>query len=189
MTTTDIAEIGCGGSEAGEIGAGGGDPGPGGGLRISRVPNSEPPPLGLGSPLSIAFDHVAPQRTPVPPPEPIDVGLRRFAISATTILLELMGGRRPVAHLSGVALPHIVDQFRVLLAADLARGPACTLLRLHTQHTSPDVAEITVVYSRGERVQAMGARVERRLMTVRPTTPGGRRRKERRCVLVSVSVG
>jgi Family of unknown function (DUF6459) len=188
MTTTDIAEIGCGGGGAGDCaGADGADPG--GGLRISRVPNSEPPPLGLGSPRPVPSDAAVPHRVPMPPPDPVDVGLRRFAISATTVLLEMMGGRRPVAHLGAVALPHIVDQFRVLLAADVARGPACTLLRLHTQHPRPDVAEITVVYSRGDRVQALGARVERRLMPVRPATPGGRRRREPRCVLVSVSVG
>lgn len=182
MTTTDIAETGCGGSRLGD------GPTLVGGLRIGPVPDSEPPPLGAGPRLR-APDVGVPQRVPGPAPELVDVELRRFAIRAITVLLEVMGGRRPVAHLEAVALPHIVDQFRVLLAADPSRTTACTLLRLHTQHPRVDVAEITVVYGRGARVQALGARVERRLLPVRSSTPGGRRRKEPRCVLVSVSVG
>lgn len=196
MTTTDIAETGPGEVGVGAFGIGAfgiGGRGPGG-LRVSRVPNSEPPPMDGGSisatPISETGTEVhARRRAPVPQAEPVDVELRRFAISATTVLLEVLGGRRPFAHLAEVAVPKIADQFRVLLATSQGRGPACTLLRLHTQHVSPDVSEITVVYRRGERVQAMGARVERRLMPIRPAAPGGPRRKALRCVVVSVSVG
>ena len=185
MTTTDIAET----DQDTIRGTGGGL----GRLRITRVPFSETPPLGLGPGPVVpdpgpGVEGLAARRTAVPPAEPVDVELRRFAIHATTVLLEVLGGRRPFAHLTEVAVPKIADQFRVLLA-DQARGPACTLLRLHAQHTSPDIAEITVVYRRGERVQAMGARVERRLMPIRRSSPGGPRRKAHRCVLVSVSVG
>jgi hypothetical protein len=120
----------------------------------------------------------------------MDVEMRQFAIGAIKLVLEVLNRRRPVAQLSAVAVPHIIDQFRALLMSGPDRGaPPATLLRVHTQSVRPDAAEITVVYSRGSRVLAMGARVERRRVVVRTTEPGTARRRERRYLLVAVSVG
>jgi hypothetical protein len=120
----------------------------------------------------------------------VDVEMRQFAIGAVKLVLEVMNRRRPVTQLSAVAIPHLTDQFRTLLSSGPDRGaPPATLLRLHTQSIRPDVAEITVVYGRGNRVFAMGARVERRTVVVRASEPGGPRRRTRRCVLTAVSLG
>jgi hypothetical protein len=120
----------------------------------------------------------------------IDVEMRQFAIGAIKLVLEVMNRRRPVGHLTTVAIPHITDQFRTLLSSGTDRGaPPATLLRVHTQSVRPDAAEITVVYGRGARVLAMGARVELRTVVVRPATPGAPRRRERRHRLVAVTVG
>ena len=55
---------------------------------------------------------------------------------------------------------------------------------------SADGQPVQLTWSQlGRRMQAIGARVERRLMPIRPATPGGARRKARRCVLMSVDVG
>ncbi|WP_207840173.1 Rv3235 family protein [Williamsia soli] len=159
-------------------------------LRVIPVPRYEPEACESGSwprePLS------APTRRPTAPPRPeaVNIEIRQFATGAIKLVLEVMDRRRPIGQLSRVALPHIADQFRVLLAAgSTARAPApSTLLRVHSQSSRPDAAEITVVYRRGERVHAMGARVERRLVTMPAATPTAPRRKQWRWVLVAITV-
>lgn len=163
------------------------------GLRISPVPRYEPDPIDSGSPDRPQFVGVTHRRRPSAPPKPeaVNVEIRHFATSAIKLVLEVMDRRRPVSQLERVALPHITDQFRVLLGAgEHHRRPATsTVMRVHTQSSKADAAEITVIYSRGDRVHAMGARVERRSVPVRAVTPGGPRRRAPRWMLVAVTVG
>ncbi len=167
---------------------------PGTGLRISPVPRFEPDPIESGSPDRPRFlGRTVDRRPTMAParPESVNAEIRHFATGAIKLVLEVMDRRRPVSHLDRVAMPHIADQFRVLLGPNGQRRPpaASTVLRVHTQNARDDAAEITVVYGRGERVHAMGARVERRCVSVRAATPGGPRRREQRWMLVAVSVG
>lgn len=142
-------------------------------------------PRGMGAGLR--------RHRPVVPPKPesVNVEIRQFATGAIKLVLEVLDRRRPLSHLERVAVPHIADQFRVVLGGgDHSRAPApSTLLRVHSQSTRDDAAEITVVYGRGDRVHAMGARVERRTVTLRAASPGGPRRREQRWMLVAVTVG
>lgn len=117
--------------------------------------------------------------------------IRHFATGAIKLVLEVLDRRRPVSQLERVALAHIADQFRVLLATSDHRRPPATssVMRVHTQRSGDDAAEITVIYRRGDRVHAMGARVERRSVAVRGATPGGPRRRAQRWMLVAVTVG
>ena len=161
-------------------------------LRVTAAPRYEPEPSDPRRPQVIALGPFAPRRRPPVPvaPDGVDLEMRQFAIGAVKLVLEVMNRRRPVTQLSAVAIPHIADQFRTLLSSGADRGgPPAALLRLHTQSIRPDVAEITVVYGRGDRVFAMGARVERRRVVVRAVDPGGARRRTQRCLLTAVTVG
>lgn len=161
-------------------------------LRVTAAPRYEPEPVGPSHPQVIALGWSAPgRRSPVPVvPDSVDLEMRQFAIGAIKLVLEVMNRRRPVAQLSAVAIPHIADQFRTLLSSGSDRGcPPAVLLRLHMQSIRPDVAEITVVYGRADRVFAMGARVERRRVVMRAAEPGGARRRTQRCLLTAVTVG
>lgn len=159
-------------------------------LRVVPVPRSEPEARESGA--LVAAPAAVPIRRPVPPPRPesVNVEIRQFATGAVKLVLEVMDRRRPIGQLARVALPHITDQFGVLLGAGGAgRATATsTLLRLHSQSSRHDAAEITVVYRRGDRVHAMGARVERRLITLPAATPVSPRRKESRWMLVAIAV-
>lgn len=164
------------------------------GLRISPVPRYEPESIDSGSPDRQHFVPAGAERqrcVEPPKPESVSMQIRHFATGAIKLVLEVMDRRRPVSQLGRVALPHIADQFRVVLAAsEHSRPPsASTVLRVHTQSSGDDAAEITVVYGRGDRVHAMGARVERRSVMVRAATPGGPRRREVRWMLVAITVG
>lgn len=159
-------------------------------LRVVPVPRYEPEARESGS--GVREPLVSPPRQPVAPPRPeaVNIEIRQFATGAVKLVLEVMDRRRPIGQLGRVALPHISDQFRVLLAAGSAtRSPASsTLLRLHSQSSRPDAAEVTVVYRRGDRVHAMGARVEKRLITMPAAVPAAPRRKQWRWMLVAVTV-
>ncbi len=159
-------------------------------LRVIPVPRYEPEARESGSRLREPLMAPIRRRTAPPRPEAVNVEIRQFATGAIKLVLEVMDRRRPIGHLARVALPHIADQFRVVLnAGGTTRAPATsTLLRVHSQSSRPDAAEITVVYRRGERVHAMGARVERRLITVPAATPTAPRRKQWRWMLVAITV-
>ena len=161
-------------------------------FRVTAAPRYEPEPVDPSQPRVITLGRSAPlRRSPLPVvPDGVDLEMRQFAIGAIKLVLEVMNRRRPVTQLSAVAIPHIADQFRTLLSSGTDRGgPPAALLRLHTQSIRPDVAEITVVYGRGDRVFAMGARVERRRVVMRAAEPGGARRRTQRCLLTAVTVG
>lgn len=124
----------------------------------------------------------------------VDPAARAFAVSAVTMVLEVLDRRRPLAHLTGVAVGHIVDQVAVLTAARAAqtRPPGtvpstASLSRVHLQWSGPDAAEITASYARGPRVHALAARIQRMPVRVRPETPGGPRRTRMQWMLVNVT--
>jgi Family of unknown function (DUF6459) len=159
-------------------------------LRVVPVPRYEPEARESGSRVREPLTAPTPRPMAPPRPEAVNIEIRQFATGAIKLVLEVMDRRRPIGQLGRVALPHIADQFRVLLAAgSTARTPATsTLLRLHSQSSRPDAAEITVVYRRGDRVHAMGARVERRLVTMPAASPVAPRRKQWRWMLVAITV-
>ncbi|GGF25332.1 Rv3235 family protein [Williamsia phyllosphaerae] len=171
-------------------------------LVIAPIPRYEPDPVSVTG-MTPRPATVAPSRPHAPDgPRPgraiadrVDPSARAFAVSALTMLLEIIDRRRPVAQLASVAAPHIVDQVSVWsarpqpasAAPPRARPPAATLMRVHLQWSGPDAAEVSATYSRGVRVKAMAARVQRVPVRVRPGVPGGPRTTELRWMLVNVT--
>ncbi|MBT0565690.1 Rv3235 family protein [Williamsia sp. CHRR-6] len=119
-----------------------------------------------------------------------DPAARAFAVATVTTVLEVLDRRRPVAHLTPIVLPHIIDQVTTLMQAPLVgspgRRPATSVLcRVHMQWVGPDAAEVAATYTRGGRVHAVAARVGRIPMRVRPVRVDGPRRTELRWMLVN----
>lgn len=170
-------------------------------LVIAPIPRYEPDPVSVTGvrprPAAVAPHAHAPDgpRPGRPIADRVDPSARAFAVSALTMLLEIIDRRRPVAQLASVAAPHIVDQVSVWsarpqaasTAPPRARPPAATLMRVHLQWSGPDAAEVSATYSRGVRVKAMAARVQRVPVRVRPSVPGGPRTTELRWMLVNVT--
>ncbi len=166
------------------------------GLVVAPIPRYEPEPVSVdlvsGRPEVVRRQRVPETRRPGRPiADRVDPSARTFAVSALTMLLEIIDRRRPVAQLASVAAPHIVDQITVWSARSPsvpgARPPAASLMRVHLQWSGPDAAEVSATYSRGARVKAIAARVQRVPMRVRPSVPGGPRSTELRWMLVNVT--
>jgi len=161
---------------------------PGSGLTFREIPRCVPDPS--DRPESMRVDSPVPRRAV----DTVDPAARAFAVSAVTMVLEVLDRRRPLAHLTGVAVGHIVDQIAVLTTARAAitRPPGtvpatAALARVHLQWSGPDAAEITASYARGPRVHALAARIQRMPVRVRPERPGGPRRTRVQWMLVNVT--
>ncbi|MGU3293593.1 Rv3235 family protein [Williamsia sp. M5A3_1d] len=174
------------------------------GWLIGPIPDCEPEPLSttpvtVRSGVSRAGGPAAPRRRPpapavgAPVADRVDPSARAFAVTALTRVLEVIDRRRPVAHLSAVAAPHIVDQVTTLMHRPASssvpgrRPPTASLLRVHLQWSGPDAAEVTASFARGSRVHAVAARVQRVPMRIRPAVPGGPRTTELRWTLVNIT--
>jgi hypothetical protein len=86
-----------------------------------------------------------------------------FADAALRRVLEVIDHRRPVTQLRPLLVPGLVDS--VLSAGGSARQSAAVLRRMRLQpvgHRDPETAaEVFGSYSRGDRVHAIAARVEK----------------------------
>ncbi|GAA2066076.1 Rv3235 family protein [Williamsia deligens] len=158
------------------------------GLTFREIPRCAPEPSDQPAPGLRAG--AVPRRVT----DTVDPAARAFAVSALTMVLEVMDRRRPLAHLTGVAVGHIVDQIAVLTAARVAQvrpgAPTPTtasLARVHLQWAGPDAAEVTATYARGPRVHAVAARIQQMPVRVRPATPNGPRRTRVQWMLVNVT--
>ncbi|QLL08573.1 Rv3235 family protein [Mycobacterium vicinigordonae] len=103
-----------------------------------------------------------------PPAAPLSPQMRQaaqFADAALRRVLEVIDRRRPAGQLRSVLAPDLVDS---VLASSLRLAPqpgAAMLRRMRLQPTgggtASTAAEVFGIYSRGERIHAIAARVER----------------------------
>jgi hypothetical protein len=85
-----------------------------------------------------------------------------FADAALRRVLEVIDHRRPVTQLRGLLVPGLVDS---VLSVSGSRTGAAVLRRMRLQpvgHRDPETAaEVFGSYSRGDRIHAIAARVEK----------------------------
>jgi hypothetical protein len=97
-----------------------------------------------------------------------------FADAALRRVLEVIDHRRPVTQLRGLLVPGLVDSVLSVSSQSAAgRQGAAVLRRMRLQpagHRDPEAAaEVFGSYSRGDRIHAIAARVEKL-----PTSGGAR---------------
>jgi hypothetical protein len=134
----------------------------------SPIINYEPAPLGATlcpPPSPAALHRSTPRRLrpvasrpiardPAPPHAAVV-----FADAALRRVLEVIDRRRPVAQLRPLVAPVLIDA-----VVTLARTPhtaTATLRRVRLRMVDDDAAEVFGSYTRGRRVRAIAARVER----------------------------
>ncbi|WP_235871017.1 Rv3235 family protein [Rhodococcus spongiicola] len=88
---------------------------------------------------------------------------RRFAELALRLTLEVMDRRRVPAQLRAVAAPAVVDVVQSIARSGHAgnRLGTATLERVRVRPVRSDAAEVFGTYTRGHRVFAIAARIER----------------------------
>jgi Family of unknown function (DUF6459) len=145
----------------------------------SPIIDYEPPPLGSGPPMT----DLGGQVPACPPPSP--AALHRhtprrlsavapravvreprpphaavvFADAALRRVLEVADRRRPVAQLRPLVAPALIDA--VVALAHTRHTATATLRRVRLRMVDDDAAEVFASYTRGKRVRAIAARVER----------------------------
>ncbi|ORX03085.1 hypothetical protein AWC29_18435 [Mycobacterium triplex] len=107
-------------------------------------------------------------RRPVPTAPTWSVPMRQAALFADAALrrvLEVIDHRRPVTALRPLLVPGLVDSVLAVSRSRAARQAAAVLRRMRLQpvgHRDPQsAAEVFGCYSRGDRVHAIAARVEK----------------------------
>jgi hypothetical protein len=143
----------------------------------SPIIDYEPPPVGAAPVLNAAG-----QAAPCPPPSP--AALHRhtprrlrpvashpvrepkpphaavvFADAALRRVLEVIDRRRPVAQLRPLVAPVLIDP--VIALARTPHTATATLRRVRLRMVDDEAAEVFGSYTRGARVRAIAARVER----------------------------
>jgi Family of unknown function (DUF6459) len=89
------------------------------------------------------------------PPRPVVV----FADAALRKVLEVIDRRRPVAQLRPLLAPVLIDT--VVALARTTHTATATLRRVRLRMVDDEAAEVFASYTRGPRVRAIAARVER----------------------------
>lgn len=88
-----------------------------------------------------------------------------FADAALRRVLEVIDHRRPVAQLRGLLVPGLVDSVLSISPPDGGRQAAAVLRRMRLQpvgrSAAETAAEVFGSYSRGDRMHAIAARVEK----------------------------
>ncbi|MCV7409415.1 Rv3235 family protein [Mycobacterium florentinum] len=88
-----------------------------------------------------------------------------FADAALRRVLEVIDHRRPVAQLRGLLIPGLVDSVLSVSQSGAGRQGAAVLRRMRLQpvghRAAESAAEIFGSYSRGDRIHAIAARVEK----------------------------
>ncbi len=133
----------------------------------SPIIDYEPPPVGYQQcpPPSPAALH---RRTPRPlrrvatcpaqdplPPQAVIV----FADAALRRVLEVIDRRRPFGQLRPLVAPALIDP--VVALARTTHSATATLRRVRLRMVDDEAAEVFASYTRGSRVRAIAARVER----------------------------
>ncbi|MFD4264167.1 Rv3235 family protein [Rhodococcus sp. NPDC058481] len=92
-----------------------------------------------------------------------DPEAQRFAEHALRLTLEVLDRRRPPAQLRPLLAPALVDLVAALSRRPLAarRLGVASLLRVHLRPSDLDTVEVFGSYSRGPRMFAVAARLER----------------------------
>jgi Family of unknown function (DUF6459) len=136
----------------------------------SPIIDYEPPPVGIGvtpcpPPSPAALHRHTPRRLRpvasrpmVREPQPPHAAVV-FADSALRRVLEVIDRRRPVAQLRPLVAPVLVDA--VVGMARTTHTATATLRRVRLRMVDDEAAEVFGSYTRGQRVRAIAARVER----------------------------
>jgi hypothetical protein len=93
--------------------------------------------------------------------------LRRRAEQVLRITLEVLDGRRPVAHLAGHLEPRALRYVRAAIAQRPAGSRPSRMTSLHVDRPCAGAIEVAAVFRRGLRARALAARFE----PVGPGTP------------------
>ena len=152
----------------------------------SPIIDYEPPPVGMGNtpcppPSPAALHRHTPRRSPCPsggwgpslrgeyPQRPVASRPVReprpphaavvFADAALRRILEVIDRRRPVAQLRPLVAPVLIDP--VVGMARATHTATATLRRVRLRMVDDEAAEVFGSYTRGTRVRAIAARVER----------------------------
>jgi hypothetical protein len=123
-----------------------------------RLLRHEPDPDGVAV--------AAPARSASPVPEVPDdlretVDLRRRAHQVLCLVLEVIDGRRPLAHLAAHLEPPALRYVRAAGGRPTGRRPS-RLASLHVSRPCTGAVEVAAVHHAGGRVRAMAARFEGR---------------------------
>jgi hypothetical protein len=97
-------------------------------------------------------------RSVVPAPQPPRAAVV-FADAALRRVLEAIDRRRPVAQLRPLVAPALIDA--VIALARTTHTATATLRRVRLRMIDDEAAEVFGSYTRGQRVRAVAARVER----------------------------
>ena len=107
----------------------------------------------------------------LPPPVPDDLcptpDLRRRVHQVVGLVLEVLGGRRPLAHLVPHLDPRAVRYVRAALAQRPAARRPSRMTSLHVHRPRADAVEVAAVHRTGARAGVLAARFEGR-----PDEPG-----------------
>ena len=126
----------------------------------------EPPPVGITAcppPSSAALHRRTPRPVrPVPRPIPRDLLPPRaavvFADVALRRVLEVVDRRRPIAQLSPLVAPALIDTVTALTRAP--HTAAATLRRVRVRMVDGEAAEVFATYTRAHRFRAIAGRIE-----------------------------
>ncbi len=95
-------------------------------------------------------------REPLPPRAAVV-----FADAALRRVLEVVDRRRPIAQLRPLVTPALIDSVVALVRSAHTAAAVLRRVRLRLVDGDGDAAEVFATYTRGQRVRAIAARVER----------------------------
>lgn len=142
----------------------------------SPIVDYEPAPVGVTAcppPSAAALHRRTPRPSPCPsgrryPQRPVQHVTREpqpshevvvFADAALRRVLEVVDRRRPIAQLRPLVAPALIDT--VIAVARLPHSAAATLRRVRLRMVNDEAAEVFATYTRGPRLRAIAARVDR----------------------------
>jgi len=82
-----------------------------------------------------------------------------FADAALRRVLEVVDRRRPIAQLRPLVTPALIDT--IIAMAQTPHTAAATLRRVRLRMVNDEAAEVFATYTRGQRLRAVAARVDR----------------------------
>ncbi len=142
-------------------------------ITIHPLPGSEPPPRPVASADQLTFalpvQRVGAASTvdePAAPSGTLELAAARAGATAVLrLVIEVVDGRRPAAHLERSVSPAVLSYVAAALSAGLRgrrpgrEGPA-RIRSVHLQLPGEGIAEVSAVWQRAGRVAALAARFE-----------------------------